>query len=293
MPVQIRLAYTGEVQGKLVPFLARLNSPPSRGVCFLGENAQQIAADLNELNRPIHETFFVAEEDGDLIGVWGFETDAEIGRGWMFGPFIEHPDWDRVARLLWDAVLAALPQHTKELEMFLGLENDRALALAADLGFEARNDSAILQLRRTEAPSILPPEAAPVFSSEHAQAFGDLHNRLFPDTHAPPSQIIAKLSPLKRLFVETRRGELAGYLYAEARLEGGEGYIDYLGVDERFRREGVAELLIRSAIAWLFTHEEINEVNLSVLPSNDAALKLYAKLGFVKLFDARGLRRAR
>lgn len=83
-----------------------------------------------------------------------------------------------------------------------------------------------------------------------------------------------------RFFVATYAGEIAGYVGAHNVL--GEVYITNVAVFEKFRRKGVAKILI-DALLESAKAENGNFVTLEVRKSNIPAVSLYEKCGFEKV----------
>lgn len=64
----------------------------------------------------------------------------------------------------------------------------------------------------------------------------------------------------------------------------GEAHILDLAVDERLRRTGIGEMILRAALDKMYDNL-VYEVYLEVRKSNEAALSLYRKLGFKDAFE--------
>lgn len=80
-----------------------------------------------------------------------------------------------------------------------------------------------------------------------------------------------------RFLVALIDGKTAGYIGAHNVL--GEVYITNVAVLPRYRRQGVAEKLIKSLVD-LSLNENADFITLEVRKSNDAAISLYTKTGF-------------
>jgi len=87
------------------------------------------------------------------------------------------------------------------------------------------------------------------------------------------------------VFVAERDGVIVGYVYVALEplswkeLRGPAGFIHDVAVAEDARRSGVASKLIEAAIAWL-RDRGAPRVLLWSAPSNEAARRLFHKLGF-------------
>jgi ribosomal protein S18 acetylase RimI-like enzyme len=73
---------------------------------------------------------------------------------------------------------------------------------------------------------------------------------------------------------------MQGYIVCKVDPASGEGYIDYIGVAETARRNGIGRRLLAAALRWMFSYPTVHRVDLTVTTTNEAALGLYAALGF-------------
>ena len=80
--------------------------------------------------------------------------------------------------------------------------------------------------------------------------------------------------------VALKNGVIAGY--AGLWNICGEADIMHVGVGKEFRRQGIAFEMLKRLIE-ICNEESVYEVNLEVRKSNDAAQKLYEKLGFERV----------
>lgn len=76
-------------------------------------------------------------------------------------------------------------------------------------------------------------------------------------------------------------GTAGGYVVGPTDNVDGErfGFIEFLVVDERYRRRGIGKALLEELVARLAL-KGISEIYLEVDPRNEAAMKLYSSLGF-------------
>ena len=84
-------------------------------------------------------------------------------------------------------------------------------------------------------------------------------------------------NPLSLWLVAECDGTFAGYIGSQSVM--GESDMMNVAVDPRFRRKGVAEMLIRQLVEALAA-EGNRSLTLEVRASNDPAISLYEKLGF-------------
>ncbi len=80
-------------------------------------------------------------------------------------------------------------------------------------------------------------------------------------------------------------GEIIAVACAENQF--GDGYLHNIAVDDRFRRQGIAQKIIEYAVDFL-KFQGVNKLFLEVRVSNIAAVSLYEKLGFSKITVRKG-----
>ena len=64
-------------------------------------------------------------------------------------------------------------------------------------------------------------------------------------------------------------------------IEAKRGYIGFIVVKDEFRRQGIADKILKHLLKW-FEDREVYEAMLRVYDTNESAVKLYEKLGFQK-----------
>jgi ribosomal protein S18 acetylase RimI-like enzyme len=264
-------------------FTARLQADKSRQIAYFGNEAAEIAAAIQTFDPPGNA--LLAYEGESLIGLLGVDTDADSRRAWLYGPLIDHTNWQVVADALYDAALRLdmIPSFVRDEEIFVDAANTSVALFAASHRFIPGAPQASLRLAR-EGQSVLPSRPDVVeLTQVHHQTFISLHDTLFPKTYFSGQQIIDRLGLRDKAFVAILDGLVVGYIYAKIDPEATDGYIDFLGVAADFRRRGIAKRLLSTAINWLFSFSEIEAVTLTVDAANSAALALYTSLDFTHL----------
>lgn len=91
--------------------------------------------------------------------------------------------------------------------------------------------------------------------------------------------------------IAENQGEYAGFLSIEkapwGKPESGFGYIFQVGVSERWRRNGIATVLLRRAAQFARNHG-IDRIGVGARESNSAALRFFQQHGFISQYDVRG-----
>jgi ribosomal protein S18 acetylase RimI-like enzyme len=265
----------------MVAFVAGLNGNNEDHIGFFDTAAADIARSLRELTLPVEEGFRLAIQDGQIVGDLGIEADPEIGRAWIYGPLVRHPQWQAVADQLFAAALPAIPPGIGQQQIFCDGRNHNCRAFAARHGFDLLNESAIMTLRRADLARVPNATAAPIDEAYYDQ-FRSLHPRLMPNTYFTAQQILDRLGADSHLLIATHEDDLSGYVYFQAGPDVSEGYIDFVAVAETARERGIGAQLVAAAAHSAFGWPDIELIRLTVNTSNAPALRLYERLGFLR-----------
>jgi ribosomal protein S18 acetylase RimI-like enzyme len=292
--MRIRQA-TVEDFGVIAALAAKLNADPTTQCIHSGEGTEAIAKQMEIWHKSGELAYVVAEDESKqsaerFLATMGGEFDAELGRCWLWGPHNTLAEWEPVAAELFAAFRQILPESITTYDCYLNEQNQRALDFYRSLGFQTR-----LQAHVYVAPR--PKEVQPVvdgcegITAVTTPGLVALHNEVFPDTYISGQGIWEKVDEQHQVFVEIREGEVLGYIYAV--LDDGDenlGYIEYVGVAEQARGQGIGEKLLRTALAWLFMEKGVREVGLNVDDTNTNARGLYEKVGFYLKYSGIDLR---
>jgi ribosomal protein S18 acetylase RimI-like enzyme len=263
-----------------VAFVVRVNQDSAHNISYFGETEAEITADFTAIQPPEGYSFIAVSEDGQLCGLFGVEVDTELGRCWLLGPLVDHEDWEAVAGTLYDLIQAELPGEIVDQEMYFGKRNNRVQEFAIKQGFTNHGEGAVLTLDLSRRERI-PTSNVSDFQEKFTTDFIALHAILFPNTYYSADQLI-KLTenPDKHLFVCIKNEKLVGYVFIQTRQAFNDGYIDFLGVDEAIRRQGVGRQLVNEALNWVQTIPFVEKVTLTVNTDNVSGMQMYAGLGF-------------
>ena len=264
-----------------VAFIAGLNGNAEDHIGYFDASVDDIVRSLRSLSLPVDEGFRLAIQDGQIVGVLGIEADPEIGRAWIYGPLVRHPQWMSVAEELFAAALPAIPPGIHQQQMFFDSKNQNCQDFAARHGFTLFSESTTMVLSRADLDRVPRATALPIDERYYDQ-FRDLHPRLMPNTYFTAQQLLDRLDADSHLLIATHEGELLGYVYFQAGPGVSEGYIDFVAVAETARRRGLGAQLVEAAVYNAFDNSDIDFVRLSVNTSNSSALHLYERLGFLR-----------
>ena len=279
---------------ELVSFVVRLNSDDAHHIGFFGEGEADVRSSLAECLIPTAEGFQLAYDGDQLVGVFGVDADPEIGRAWLFGPLIEHADWQSLADELYAASIKVIPDGISEQDLFCEFRNSNMADFAERHGFPLRSENAVVTLERTDYKKTLSSEtpfSIIDYSSSFFEQFESCHTLLFPTTYFTARQIVEKLNSTHRLFLGLEDGKMKGYHFCKVETDARSGYIDFIGVDESMRGRGLGAILLAAGIDWMLSFAETDKIRLTVNANNAPALKLYKNFGFVTERVMRGYRK--
>jgi len=281
-----------------VEFVARLQTDPAQMIAYFGTEPDDIRHTLHDFEPDWMQATPLIYDGERLVGLLGVDASEIHEKAWLHGPLVDTTDWAATADQLYAAAQKTMPDYVREHELFVDVVNLNVAAFAARHGFVPGTPEASLRFGR-EHLGQLPDEAAETLNTDQHAAFVELHDRIFPNTYYTGAEILGRLGERDRVFVETLtpdpspswRGEqdktlqsgghsLMGYIYVKVEPGATNGYIDFVGVAESSRRQGIGRRLVSAATQWLFTFQEVEEVTLTVNAGNDGAIALYKQLGF-------------
>jgi GNAT superfamily N-acetyltransferase len=263
----------------MVAFIAGINGNAEDHIGFFDTTDEDIARSLRGLTLPVEEGFRMALQDGEIAGVLGIEADPEVGRAWIYGPLVRHPQWMAVADQLYAAALPAIPPGISQQQIFCDGRNHNCRNFAARHGFTLTNEATIMALSRAELECVPNAVAPPIEERFYAQ-FRELHSRLMPNAYFTAQQILDRLGADSHLLIAAEWDHLVGYISFQAGPGVAEAYIDFVAVAEPARGQGHGTQLVAAAVHRAFEPPGIDVIRLTVNASNLPALRLYERLAF-------------
>lgn len=268
-------------------FIALLNNSEQSHIGYCGTDRKEIEKSMKEEISDVKytESFVIAYENRQLIGVLGFDADLESNIAEIWGPFILSDKWE-IAFDLWEKMTELLPVEIHLLEMFPNSQNVRACDLAKSLSFKKHSDESILVFERgnvleLEQISLEVEELTPAYYSRMKQ----LHDQAFPRAYYSGDQIIKQIDDHRKVFIITNNDSFSGYIYVEAESEFGEASIEFFAVEQSARGNGIGGQLLTGALQRIFKFEDIESITLCVNSANVNAINLYKKVGFRHVHD--------
>jgi ribosomal protein S18 acetylase RimI-like enzyme len=288
----IQIVPCGDRFEELVQFAARLNSDGTHHIGFFGEGEADVRSSLAECLIPPAEGFRLAYEGDQLIGVFGVDADPQISRAWLFGPLVEHEDWNTIADQLYAEALPLIPVEIRDYDLFCDLQNTNMEAFAVRHGFPLRSENAVLTLMREKYQPVAKRQTpVTIYQDDLFEQLEKLHNTLFPSAYFSVRQMMEKQDDTHRLFVATEDGRLLGYHFCKIDPASESGYIDFIGTDSAARGRGIGADLLAAGVDWMLSAPTIRRTHLTVNADNVAARSLYKRFGFTTERVMRGYRK--
>jgi ribosomal protein S18 acetylase RimI-like enzyme len=270
---------------KVAKFISRMNQIEESHIGYCGTNQEEIAHSLKEdvTDIPYWESFILAHEDEQVIGVLGFDADLEAKIAEVWGPFIDESKWN-AAFDMWQEMIKIIPQEIECINLFPNKKNTHCVKFSQSLEFPIHSEQTILTFNRDNIDSL---EELPIveMKKDFYSEFEKFHDHTFPGTYYSGKQIVEQIHEHNKVFVTMADGLLSGYIYVEAEPEFGEASIEFFAVKEKYRGRGIGRQLLTIALKWLFSFEEIKSITLCVDSKNDKAIRLYQKIGFKHIHD--------
>lgn len=202
--IEIRPATNADIKD-VATLVAELNARESDHITYLSETVASVRYSFeNELCEiPLDQSFLLAFEDERLIAVCGLEIDLKRHKGYVWGPWIRHENWDMIVNELWAQLHGLLKDQVSEIQMAPEAENRRCQKLAGRVGLSLYKEPSYVLRLTTATFSPLPVSEIMELNELNREAFIRLHDTLFPKTYYNAREIIDRLSDTNKLFMTT------------------------------------------------------------------------------------------
>jgi GNAT superfamily N-acetyltransferase len=279
--IEINTIKNNEID-KLAEFIAFMNFKENHNIGYCEKTKEEVINALYEdFEEGTIEKYFVGAYDGEkLIGVLGIDVDEEKSYGELWGPFVDELySEEKISSKLWECLKENMLSCCDSFGVFSNSKNIQCIQFAKEHGFKNNGEYFIMRLSRDELKEIFEVKDFEL-TSEYNNEFKLLHDKNFPNTYYSGSDILSRINEHRKVFFIKNNEQLIGYIYVEVEPEFGESSIEFFGVREDMRGKGLGSKLIRVAINWIFSFEEIHNIKLCVSFENPQAIKLYSMVGF-------------
>lgn len=291
--------------GEIALLIARLNQIAIHHVGYCGENAEEIIKTLSteweELTFSRYVT--IAYEDTKIVGALLLDMDSENNSAELWGPFIDTDDyeiWCEMANQMWNHTIHKQKKSKTKISSFYNIHNQNAIAWIQQWNTGHQEEYLVLTMNQEIAlASIYPTDT--VINSDKDIYIKDiqmltepirtqlqlLHEKSFGDTYYSIDTIEQRLNDENKLLLLIHQEACIGYVYMESDYNFREGDIEYIAVDEHYKKQGYGTILLRQALNYLFYSTPTQEVTLCVNLDKTAVIRLYRKLGFTTKYQLR------
>lgn len=281
----IRLAVSADFPA-LANFIEVQNTPLQCIHSSTGEGAENLLVEIEKLAAVNEIIYVLAEERGQFLGVMGCEFAVSEHRGWVRGPLIHEPsepvstlvDFATLAWGLYDTLIPTLPPEITILDTFLHVGNLRGQAFYQSVGFSRRSRHHVYVAERPEHVNSPCMVCLPMPQTQ-LNVVRTLHNTVFPGIRTG-EDVLQGLDDDHRVWVYAPEEEVLGYVFAVIEPWADGGYVEFLGVRENARGQGIGAALLATALYWCFAERNVSEVGLTVDDKNVNARGLYERAGF-------------
>jgi ribosomal protein S18 acetylase RimI-like enzyme len=245
------------------------------------ETREELESELEGWDREPHETLFVEEDDGDIIGFGG----VEVASGWehadLFGPLVaEGYRGGKLRTELLDASIAtgrALGAH--RIMGSVGTRNADCRILLERAGFRPiEGAQAMFRLTQLAHRRVEPPfddTAVRRGRPSDLAATLALYHECFPEGRFPESVWRAGLERGTVYLAEEGR-----QIMALVDIDPSDRWIYHLGVARSARSRGLGAFLLSRALEDYWGEHPGESLGLSVSADNVPAIRLYRRQGF-------------
>ena len=280
--IMIELKYSKDLEA-VSTFIANMNMITQHHVGYCGINEEEVLHTLlNDFSDfPLEESLMIAYENDKMIGFLGFDIDGNTRNAEIWGPFVNHDEWQQVSIMMWDKLVKQLPLSLNKAQGFYQIHNTNCISFMKRLGAINKGEHSILTITRSQLQrsSEANCDVAEMTSNEY-NSFKLLHEVAFKHAYFTAEEIIEKINNEHKVFVASSEGKLLGYVFCEANPNFSEGDIHFIAVTPHARNRGIGRQLLNESLKFLFSFHEINEITLCVNRSNEAAISIYKKVGF-------------
>ncbi|MEU5695496.1 GNAT family N-acetyltransferase [Actinosynnema sp. NPDC020468] len=275
-----------------------LQADSAHHIGYLGETVADVEAAFADLEPDWASRTAVAVDDGGrLCGLLTVELDADLGRAFLHGPFVDVPVNHPAGSRIWDGTADALYALAEPLfagvadrEVFGHTRHRRLEAFAARHGFASGRPSDVflidgdglraLLLREAGCPRTGPAREMRVLPTDAAvhEAVAVLHERCFPNSYLSGRRLVD--GDDRHTVVVAMDGErVLGY--AAGKAEPGEYYLDFVAVEPDARGQGVGAALA-TELVWKLAERfgARSQAAATVLGGNSSSQRMFDRLGF-------------
>ncbi|GGJ28765.1 GNAT family N-acetyltransferase [Paenibacillus hunanensis] len=272
---------------ELCEFICNLNTIESHSIGYCGDNLIDIKNSLmNEFEAPYtwDKSFFLKKDESGIKTVIGLNIDEKEKVAEVWGPYSKdiNEDWEKQYKELWKLIVIKYKNMIEQYCFFCNVKNIRAQAFIKSIGAQETGKHVVLELKKVNLSSITrqtDPNISPIKFEDYSE-FKELHDELFANSYYTGEEIIRLINSddQYKLFTYTDNDVFSGYLLC--RVDEFELYIEYIGVKDAFRRQGIGSKLVEYIQFKLFEYTYINSILVCINSNNYNSKRIFERSGF-------------
>ena len=264
---------------KLVDYIAELSNENKYRIEYMDNHPDSIRFELEHISieNPDIETVFVAEKDGEIQCLFVFDASNEYTE--VIGPFTKSYDITMMQKLFAFALDHLIP-HVKHLEFAINGDNAVALLFVEEIGAVLYEENYVLVLPR-ESYEMKNATQVNVMNEHELDSVQQLFNRVFPEyrfNYYPETDVEEHVIHV----IHNDENNVTGFVHTVVKEEFNDGLISYLGVDEKYRKQGLGSELMHAGLRKIFKHGDITEAYLRISVDDFHTERFYESFGFEK-----------
>ncbi|KAJ3267977.1 hypothetical protein HDV01_003624 [Terramyces sp. JEL0728] len=276
---------TLETYGNMVAFIASRNT--LQNCLVLGETVPVVEADFKMMEYKPLENFYVAIQDGEIVGAIGLEHDHYI-----LGPWTEQSNLATIGQQLYNHVLPiAKDKKYPHLTFYINGDSLELHDFIVKNGGTVQGNEYGMELQKGDfqAADTNPALGCSVVDPESAVGTEilDLHMALFGLSTYNNENWVRRTKENHAVFGCFRDGKLLSY--AIVQIQEDALYLSHIGTYESARGQGSASKLLVYLRGYL-QHSEFQKMHLNVQMKNAGAARLYERAGFKVCHKAEGFK---
>lgn len=272
---------------EIVNFITKLNSQYESRIEFLDDSQDAIKKDVENIidNSKGETIIFVAEDNDILQGVFILDTDIEDNSADVWGPFIAENNTG-LAIDLWKYALSNTKSEVKIFEFAINYKNIFALEFLKQINAELYDENKVL-VHKKENYTVKKTDDVVEAPPEIYDDIKKLHSKVFPHYFLNFNSQKDSDEKQKLYIIKDNNSQLKGYIHIIYDPVVNDALINYLAIDDRYRRKGFAKQLIQKALNVFYNYHSISECYLRIDTENSSAEKLYLSLDFNITFETK------
>lgn len=269
---------------EIAEYMVSMNRFPEMKCAYIGTDHEEVFTYLEEIYEENKTRFFYVEFDDQLVGVIAGDICEDNHSIEVIGPFVSCNLENRCecARVLIKAVIGVLPDY--RYSFYIDCANVFVAEIVLSMKGKKHGEHYLMSLelprdRKKQLHSTRKCIRYQESNSEQESVkvqIEALHDQLFPTAYYNGKTILEHTDDQHWIVYCMDANKVASYAYFNAEEE---GYLDFIGTDQNYRRLGYATALLEY-IADYLKQKDCSKIELCVSDKDKEAIQLYQLFGF-------------